>query len=59
MKERKPTARELHDQQARELWMKVAVAVANSSNSTTTSSMISWADHAVKEFDKRFHPNNQ
>lgn len=59
MKERKPTARELHDQQAKELWMKVAVAVASASNSTTTSSMIKWADHAVAEFDKRFHPNNQ
>ena len=54
MKERKPTARELHGQQRKELWMKVAVAVASSSNANTSSSMIKWADHAVAEFDKRF-----
>ena len=54
MKERKPTARELHEQQRRDLWMKVAVAVASSNNATSRSSMNNWADHAVAEFDKRF-----
>lgn len=59
MKERKPTARELHEQQAKDLWMKVAIAVATSSNATSHTSMNKWADHAVAEFDKRFHPDNQ
>lgn len=54
MKERKPTARELHEQQRKELWMKVVVAVASSSNANNSSSMISWADHALAKFDQRF-----
>lgn len=43
-----------HQRQRSELWMSVAVAVASSSNSTTKSSMTSWADHALNEFDRRF-----
>ena len=59
MKERKPTKKEIHEQQARELWMKVAVAVAASANATNSDTMIKWADHAVKKFDERFHPDAQ
>jgi hypothetical protein len=48
-----------HQQQQREdyrkeLWVRVAVAVAQASNSTTRYMMEKWADHALAEFDKRF-----
>jgi len=35
------------------LWMRVAVAVAESSNSTRPYLMAQWADHAVEDFRKR------
>lgn len=43
-----------HEQLRKELWIKVAVAVAGASNASYVSSMTSWADEALKEFDKRF-----
>lgn len=38
----------------KELWIGVAIAYANSSNSTHIQYMAKWADHALAEYDKRF-----
>lgn len=38
----------------KQLWMGVAVAIAQASNSTSRYMMERWADHALAEFDKRF-----
>ena len=38
----------------KELWVGVAIAIASSANAVNSSSMISWADRAVAEFDRRF-----
>ena len=38
----------------KELWVGVAIAISQSSNSTTKYTMEKWADHALAEFDKRF-----
>lgn len=43
-----------HEEQRRDLWVSVAVAIAQSSNSTNKYVMEKWADHALAEFDARF-----
>jgi hypothetical protein len=43
-----------HELLRKKLWIKVAVAYTGASNSTSTTNMSDWADHALKEFDKRF-----
>lgn len=47
-----------YEQLRMELWSAVVVAVAQSSNATSPSSMVSWADRAVEEFDERFKAKN-
>lgn len=37
-----------------EVWMRAYVACASSSNVTTNSIPIQWADGALKAFDERF-----
>lgn len=37
-----------------QLWIEIAKVVAGSSNSVHKNSMVSWADYAVEEFEKRF-----
>jgi len=43
----------------KELWKAVVVAVCQSSNSTSVSSPIGWADRILKEFDKRFEAEEE
>ena len=43
----------------KQLWVEVAVAVASSDNATRPSSMTTWADFALSEFDKRFPEVNR
>lgn len=38
----------------KELWIAIAAAVASANNAIHKQTMISWADYAVAEFDKRF-----
>lgn len=49
-----PSATRTHAEVRRDLWVAVAVAVAQSSNATEKDSMWSWADVALKAFDERF-----
>lgn len=51
MNERMREAREL---QRRELWIKVAVAVAGANDCKEPSVPINWANQAVNAFDKKF-----
>lgn len=38
----------------RDLWARVAVAVAQASNSTRPGTMVEWADAALAAYDARF-----
>ena len=42
-----------------ELWSKVFIAVASSSNINDKSICASWADYAAEEFEKRFPENKE
>ena len=44
----------IHEQQRKKLWCEVYVAYVRSDNSTESSGGASWADRALREFDKRF-----
>ncbi len=43
-----------HEEQRKEFWCNVWNNVASSSNCNKLSSPTTWADEALKEFDKRF-----
>ena len=47
---------EEHEKQKRELWVKMLIAYAGSSNSTRYSVGAEWADKAVKSYDDRYKP---
>ena len=43
-----------HEQIRKELWVKMAYAYVNSSNSTDKDRAAIWADKILEDFDKRF-----
>lgn len=47
-------AKEAHEQIRKDLWVKVAIAYVNSSNSTKIRHAKEWADEILSDFDERF-----
>ena len=43
-----------HEMMRRELWIKVAVAVANCENAKLEDSPARWANETLKKFDEKF-----
>jgi hypothetical protein len=43
-----------HEQLRKELWIGIAVAVARAENARSSTVPASWANEALKEFDKKF-----
>ena len=46
--------KEEHDLVRKELWMRIACAYVNSSNSTSKEHASKWADQVLMDFDSRF-----
>ena len=45
-----------HELARRQLWMNMCVAVASANDCKSPETPTSWANHALKEFDKQFSP---
>lgn len=46
--------KEEHELVRKELWIKIAYAYVNSSNSTSKEYASKWADQVLEDFDERF-----
>jgi hypothetical protein len=46
--------KEEHDLVRKELWISIASAYVNSSNSTSKEGAAKWADKVLEDFDSRF-----
>jgi len=51
--------KEEHELVRKELWMRIACAYVNSSNSTSKEYASKWADQVLKDFDERFNKPNE